>query len=89
MSKNFIDMSGARELARALITERRTCQGCWALQVYPRGMCRAEASAHYRTPREAYQSRCDAYAVRAAAEPDPVAEAATTTIIAYARRVQA
>lgn len=58
------DIEHAKAVAREVTqSQRKTCEGCALLRMYPRPMCQAEASPHWRTPREPYHDRCDAYAV--------------------------
>lgn len=62
-------MSTAREIA----AQRPTCQGCHALQTWPRPQCKGEASPFFRMVRDTYHDRCAAYAYRTAATPEPEA----------------
>lgn len=57
-----IDETNLRAAAE-LAQRRVTCEGCYWLVRYPRPMCRGEASPHYRTARESYHERCDAFSV--------------------------
>jgi hypothetical protein len=58
----------ARAAAAAEIVRPLTCLGCrWHVEaVRPR--CTAETSPHFRTPRETYHARCDAFVLRGARE---------------------
>jgi hypothetical protein len=58
----------AAAAAQALVARTLTCEGCSALQTWPRPQCRGEKSEHFRTARETYHPRCQFYAVRTKAE---------------------
>lgn len=61
-------------LAREAAAKPQTCQGCYALALWPRPKCTGETSPHYRMPRDTYNARCEAYAFRVDGAPEPVIE---------------
>lgn len=74
------DVKAAAAQAAQLV-QRQTCEGCAHLRGL-RPKCDAEQSAHYRTPRETFHTRCAFYAVKgqtarpATPEPPPASRAA-------------
>jgi hypothetical protein len=62
------DVKQAASQAAQLVT-RQTCEGCAFLRIHPRPMCLSETSPNWRTPRDTYQDRCNAYAVKGRQQP--------------------
>lgn len=57
-TRTFRDTS-AQAVATAHIQKQNTsCEGCAHLRTYPRPMCQAETSPHFRTARQTYHPRC-------------------------------
>lgn len=65
----------ALESARVIVAQRKTCEGCHMLQLWPRPQCKGPTSPHYRMVRDTYHQRCDAFAVRPKADAPPEPEA--------------
>lgn len=74
-----IDMAASKAAAREAALQRKTCEGCALLRIWPRPMCAGEKSPHFRTVRDTYHDRCEFYAlkgVQTAPEPPPAPEPA-------------
>jgi hypothetical protein len=63
-TRTFRDTSAQAVAAAHIQKQNTTCEGCAHLRTYPRPMCQAEASPHFRTARDTYHPRCTWYGVR-------------------------
>lgn len=70
------DIEHAKAVAREVTqSQRKTCEGCALLRIYPRPMCSGEQSPHFRTARDTYHPRCQWFSVRGSdGKPAPVAQ---------------
>lgn len=57
------DIAAAKAAARETALARKTCEGCAALQTWPRPQCKGETSPHFRQVRDTYHDRCQVYSV--------------------------
>lgn len=90
-TKNM-DLEAAKASAREAALARKTCEGCAALQTWPRPQCKGEASPHFRQVRDTYHERCQVYSVRmgqGAPQPVEPAPSAPPSVDAQLRLLKA